>query len=139
MIKRGLLLLTVFLVVSCAKSIVEKPDNLISEKKMEAILFDLALLNASKNVAIKELKDYNIMPKTYLFEKYSIDSLQFAESMKYYASKPNKNIELYETVEKKLQKIKDSLEHFLEKDLRIEQEKIKRKRDSIKKLKESKQ
>jgi hypothetical protein len=139
MIKRGLLLVVAFLVVSCAKNIVEKPGNLISEKKMEAILFDLALLNASKNVAIKELKDYNLMPRTYLFEKYSIDSLQFAESMKYYASKPNKNIELYETVEKKLQKIKDSLEAIISKDLEDKQPNKLRERDSLIKPKSTKE
>ena len=81
----------------------EKPDNLIPQEDMIDILADMAILNAAKTTNIKVFKDNNIEPTAFLFGKYGIDSLQFVESDRYYASLPDVYLELYTAVESKLE------------------------------------
>ena len=63
------------LVTGCYSDI---PDNLISEKKMESIIFDIMILNASSGYDLKI--DNNLLSDELIFKKYDIDSLQFYES-----------------------------------------------------------
>lgn len=63
----------------------KKPDNLISKDTMVSILYDISLLNAAKGISKKTLEQNDILPKEFIFEKYQIDSLQFALSNTYYA------------------------------------------------------
>lgn len=81
----GILILVVFL--GCNKSIErpEKPDNLISEAKMADIMYDAFLLNSAKGVNKKILEEHGVLPEKYVFDKYNIDSTQFANSNNYYA------------------------------------------------------
>lgn len=97
----------------------EKPENLISREKMIDILNDLALVNAAKTTNPAILIENGIDPTTYIFTKYAIDSLQFVESDRYYASIPEEHEKIYRAVEarleteknriEKLRKIKDSI------------------------------
>lgn len=115
----------------------EKPDNLISKEKMIEILNDLAIVNAAKATNVAILSKYDIEPTNYIFEKYNIDSLQFVESDRYYASIPEVHEEIYIAVEAKLEvekeriklvkKTKDSLTALKKKELR----KKKRTKDSL--------
>lgn len=63
-----------------------KPQDLISEKNMEEILYDLTLLQAIRSTNYMLFEQNNIQPDVYIYEKYGIDSLQFASSHKYYIS-----------------------------------------------------
>ena len=63
----------------------KKPDNLISETKMEAVLYDLYMINSAKGVNRKLLEKNGFVPETYILTKHNVDSLQFAESNNYYA------------------------------------------------------
>ena len=65
-----------------------KPKDLISEKNMEEILYDLTLLQAIRNNNYMLFEQNNIQPDVYIYQKYEIDSLQFASSHKYYISDP---------------------------------------------------
>jgi len=119
----------------------EKPKNLIPKEKMVLILNDLAIVNAAKVTNAKILTQYDIEPTEYIFKKYDIDSIQFVESDRFYASIPEEHEEIYMAVEAKLEaeqerltiakKIKDSLQ--------AEQKKAQRKeliiRDSLSKSK----
>lgn len=97
----------------------EKPKNLIPKEKMVMILNDLAIVNAAKVTNANILSQYDIEPTEYIFKKYDIDSTQFVESDRYYASIPEEHEEIYIAVETKLEaeherialakKIKDSL------------------------------
>ena len=51
-------------------------------------MYDLYILNAAKGVNRKLLELNGIMPSDYIYRKYGIDSLQFAESNTYYAYDP---------------------------------------------------
>jgi len=97
--------LLIIVLLACNENLVDKPDNLIPEDKMVAVLTDLAIVNAAKSTNISVLHDNNIEPMEYIYNKYDIDSLQFVESDFYYASLPKGAYErIYKKVEAKLEK-----------------------------------
>lgn len=96
-----ILLCFVFL-CSCVQKLIDEPDNLISEEKITNILYDLAILNAAKSTNSTILRNNGIEPMQFLFSKYEIDSIQFVESNRYYASLPEKYEDIYTTVNEKL-------------------------------------
>jgi hypothetical protein len=98
-----------FVLASCAEKLMEKPENLIPEAKMVEILNDLAIVNAAKVTNIQVLRDNDIEPMQYIFVKHGIDSLQFVESDRYYASIPELHEEIYIEVEEKLEVEKEQL------------------------------
>ena len=105
-------LLALFLLVSCEKTTVKKPDNLIKEDKMVDIIYDLSLLEAIKSQKPAVLDSNSVDSKTYIYEKYKIDSLQFAKSDQYYASDIPSYKKMYDKVTKRIEdnkKITDSL------------------------------
>ncbi len=108
----------------------KKPKNLIGKEKMSEIMYDLYILNAAKGVNRKMLEANAIMPLEYLYKKYDIDSLQFAESNTYYAYDTEGYLAIIETVKKKLEKNKD----FYEK-LNVKEQNVK---DSINAAKKKK-
>ncbi|WP_161555216.1 DUF4296 domain-containing protein [Dokdonia sinensis] len=134
-------ILLILLLASC-QSIQkqEKPENFISKEKMEQILYDVAVVNAARGYNVQLLKRNNVSPDTYIFEKYNIDSLQYAQNTAYYATDIDDYKEMYIRVEKRINKLSDSLSIEFEKQKQVEDslKKIKsievRKRDSIRKL-----
>ena len=127
--------------VSCSEKLMEKPDDLIAKKEMADILFDLAVINAVKSTDIAILRDNNIDPTEYVFTKYGIDSVQFVESDRYYASIPSEYKAIYESVESKLEKEQKLLEDAKKvrdsiKTAKFKLEKAKKK-SPIKKIKDS--
>ena len=139
--KKGLFLAIVILMVSCSEKLVEKPDNLISKENMVDILSDLAIMNAAKSTNITILRDNDIDPTEFVFSIYGIDSVQFVESDKYYASIPSEYEGIYIAVESKLEKGKERFEKAkkLADSLKAEEFKLKRsiKKSQSKKIKDS--
>tara|TARA_R110002167_G_scaffold261316_3_gene467787 strand:- start:4246 stop:4671 length:426 start_codon:yes stop_codon:yes gene_type:complete len=90
---------------SCNEKVLQPPENLISEGKMVAVLTELAIVNAAKSTNITVLSQNEFVPMEYLFEKFDIDSVQFVESDRYYASQPVKYEEIYLQVQSKLETI----------------------------------
>lgn len=112
---------------ACAEEVIKKPDNLIPKDKMATILLDLSLLNATKTTARNKFEDSGIDVMEFLYNKYGIDSAQFAQSDLYYASNPLIYQEIYQSVTDKLDVAKKDLE-----------ERSKRRSDSIRKANEAK-
>ena len=105
----------------------KKPENLISKDKMVDILFDTFVLNSAKGTKKQVLEKNGMLPKSYIFEKYNIDSLQFALSNEYYAY----DVEVYESIISQLSSKIDA-----EKKIYQAQEKTeKKKKDSLAKIK----
>jgi hypothetical protein len=102
-----LLLLALFF--SCAEKLIDQPAGLIPKEKMILILNDLAIANAAKLTNPQILRNHNIDPTAYIFEKYDIDSLKFVESDRYYASIPEEHEEIYIAVDAKLEAEKNRL------------------------------
>lgn len=115
------------LVASCGFGGPKKPKNLISKKNMVAILIDAKLLATATSANQSILESHGVQINRYIFEKYDIDSLQFAESNKYYAHKIKDYEEIYTKVTDSLERLKVAL-----KELELKEEKKKKKEtDSI--------
>lgn len=127
--KRFLITLLIPLVVFSCNNIEKpaKPDNLISRDKMVDVLTDISLMTAAKGINKRLLEENAINPQNYIYEKYNIDSTQFAESSNYYAY----DIKDYEKI---YLKVKERLEMQKEKIAAL-QEKEKKEKDSIREVK----
>jgi hypothetical protein len=91
-------IVVLLLCIGCGEKPVEKPERLLDKKEMVNILYDLSILQAVNSYQQKILDDNKIDPKTYIYKKYKIDSLTFAQNDKYYASQ----LEEYEDIHKKV-------------------------------------
>ena len=129
---KKLLYLVVCLVFSCNPSVEKpkKPENLIPEDKMVDIMYDIFILNSAKGVNKKMLELNGILPKDYVFEKYSIDSIQFAESNNYYVY----DTKTYESILNKIAEKIDAKKKEYEALDKIEEADKKRKEDSIRRV-----
>ncbi|MEO1484766.1 MAG: DUF4296 domain-containing protein [Bacteroidota bacterium] len=106
----GITLLLFLMLVGCAEKVVEPPANVIPREKMITILYDLALLNATNTSFRNVMQKQNKQMMELLYERHNIDSLQFAESDLYYASKPLEYEYIYEQIESRLKKKQKGLE-----------------------------
>lgn len=104
--KKITLLLLFLSLASCARKVVPEPETLLSSKEMEAIVYDLALLNAMAQTKGEIFKEKGITPMGYIFKKHKIDSLIYAQNDLYYAAKPVVYEKIYRSVEQKLQALK---------------------------------
>lgn len=86
MIPKFIFIALAFVAISCADNAVEKPEKLIDQQTMEKIIYDLSMLQAIKGHNASLLPKNSINPKTYIYQKYKVDSTQFAESNTYYSS-----------------------------------------------------
>ena len=97
------LLLLFTILISCQKPAIPKPDNLIDEDVMVDIIYDISILEAIKTQRAIVLESNNINPDTYIYKKYKIDSIQFANSDKFYASDIKKYKAIFEKVSKRME------------------------------------
>jgi len=136
------LFVLVALFLSCNKDLVEKPDNLIDKKVMGDILHDMALLEALKYQNPNSLYTNGINPKTYIFKKYKIDSLQFAKSNAYYAADYREYKKMFDALNERLKKEKAAVDLTIKKEAKkeaaLKKAKAKKAQDSIKKAKKVK-
>ena len=94
---------------SCS-DVVEKPKDLIPQEKMVDILYDAAILEAMRTQRPFLLTQQKINPTQYLYKKYGIDSLQFAQSNRYYASDIDNYKAMYQKVAKRLENERKKVE-----------------------------
>lgn len=112
--KKLLALLTLCLLLqNCDSKPVEKPEDLVSKDMMVDILYDLYVINAMKSSEMEYLKEQNITPAKYIYEKYKVDSLQFSRSDRYYATDISTYEKLHERVTKRLQDDKAAIDSLL--------------------------
>lgn len=101
-------LFTGFLMAACSGT-VEKPENLISEKVMVEVFYDLALIDAMRSQQPARV-NYAPNVRTYIYEKYNIDSLQFAQSNRYYAADVTQYRNMVQEVAQRLRDQQNTLE-----------------------------
>ncbi|MBT0606860.1 DUF4296 domain-containing protein [Aequorivita echinoideorum] len=100
----------------------EKPENLIPKEKMVDVISEAYLANAARSVDNREIVRNGIKLDSLVYQKYDIDSLQFAQSNAYYAADMNTYLEIFREVQarfegmvknldslQKIQRIKDSI------------------------------
>ena len=130
--KKIILLLSLLIIGACSnKNEIPKPTKPIDKEVMENILYDLALLQALKSYSPGKLTENSINSKTYIYQKYKIDSLQFVQNNKYFASDIETYKLMFENVSNRLQKEKNQMDTILSKELKI---KIKKSHDSLAKI-----
>nr|WP_321232451.1 DUF4296 domain-containing protein [uncultured Psychroserpens sp.] len=132
--KRYVIFLVIILFFGCYSSNKpKKPNNLIPKAKMADILYDVFILNAAKGSNKSILEKQGIYPESYVFEKYNIDSLQFALSNEYYGFYVEDYESIIESVKRRIDKDKVTYKALAEKEEKDKQ----RKRDSIRELSDS--
>lgn len=107
--KKMIFIFAILLFSGCGDSAIEKPQNLIDEDTMVDIFYDLSLLDAIKSHnpgKLQQAKD----PNLYIYKKYRIDSVQFAQSNRYYASDIKTYKKMYQRVGRRLDRNKKALE-----------------------------
>ncbi|MBQ0769944.1 MAG: DUF4296 domain-containing protein [Bizionia sp.] len=108
----------------------KKPNNLLSQDQMVAVITDMAILSSAKGVNKKRIEENGIIPDQYIYKKNNIDSISFAESNLYYAFDIETYNRIYDRVKDTLNKKKDVLEKI------EDREKVEKNRqDSIKRIK----
>jgi len=117
----------VILFLSCKEEAVEKPERLIKKEKMVDIMYDLAILEGIKYQNPTSLVTNDINPSQYIYKKYKIDSLQFAQSNVYYASNYEEYKDVFDEIIKRINDQKTVVDSIV----KIENKK-KAKLDSIK-------
>ncbi|MEO8534182.1 MAG: DUF4296 domain-containing protein [Flavobacterium sp.] len=113
-----LIILVLFLSVSCKKELVKQPKKLIEKGKMIDIMYDLSLLEAMKYQHPLSADSVDTSQKRFVLQKYKVDSLQFAQSNIYYAADYDGYKEMFDEIAKRLEKnqrVADSLVKIEEK------------------------
>lgn len=115
----GIVLMVSVLALGCYKVRgPEKPTNLIPKDKMVDILLEIRLMSAAtgknQNVLHKEgIKTFN-----YIYDKFGIDSTQFAKSNDYYAFYIDEYDEIYDKVRDSLDALKKKFDALKEEEAR---------------------
>ncbi len=119
------------LAISC-QSIekINKPENLIPEDKMVAVLTDLAIARTAKAVNKKVFTEKEIHPVDLVYKKHGIDSVTFIKSNEWYASRLEEYDKLFERVKDTIKKSKELYAKIVKRE-----DSIKKIQDSIAKLK----
>jgi hypothetical protein len=131
------------IIVGCKKDVVKTPDRIIERDKMVDILYDLSLLAAIKSQNATYFTNYNINQNQYIFNKYKIDSTQFAQNNIYYAADYMEYKKMFGEVKSRLANKKSYIDLLVKKqdkkDLLLKRAKqklkVKQTADSIKKVK----
>ncbi len=114
--KKIIAIIFVFCMVICCKNpAIDPPTNLIPEEKMVQILHDLVILDAIRGINISSLEARQLNSPICIYKKYSIDSLQFAKSNKFYASDIANYAKMYEKVNKLLETKKAEIDTLMKK------------------------
>lgn len=108
------------LLFNCKSNAVEKPEKLIEKEVMAAIFYDLYLANAIYSTDAKYFADREVTPAKFVYQKYKIDSLQFAQNDRYYASDVVLYEKLFRSVTEKLQKDKSLIDTLIAKSPPVE-------------------
>ena len=133
------------LLFSCQKELAKEPNQLIEKDKMVNIMYDLSLLDAMKIQNSIALDSFTLNSNEYIYKKYKIDSVQFAQSNIYYAADYKEYTKIVEKVKERLDQNKSVIDSLIKVEKKKEKQrflikkklKLKREKDSIKKVKQA--
>lgn len=96
-----------FLILGCQDiKEVEKPERLIDEKEMVAILKDLTIYSAAKGQDRRLLESKNVDMVHILQKKYKIDTIVLKQNIAYYTADLEKYQAMHEEVKRQLEEEK---------------------------------
>ncbi|WP_337967558.1 DUF4296 domain-containing protein [uncultured Flavobacterium sp.] len=125
-----LIVLVLFLSVSCKKELVKQPAKLIERGKMIDIMYDLSLLEAIKYQNPMSVDSNETNPTKFILQKYKVDSLQFAQNNMYYAADYERYKDMFDEISKRLAKNQRATDSLVKID---EKKEAKAKKEEVKK------
>lgn len=106
--KKAIYLCIVLAVFACSENPVKKPKVLLDEETMENILFDVAVLQATKANSPELLEANTIDSKDFIYKKYKIDSATYHQNNRYYAGDVKKHKHMHKRVLARLEELSPS-------------------------------
>lgn len=108
--KKIIYIIFVLFFMACESKVnYKKPENLIPKNQMIDLLYDMHMANATQGVKDENSKKNNNY-MSLIFEKYQIDSTQFAVSNTYYIANVSEYEDIFEEVELRLKTLVDKYE-----------------------------
>lgn len=107
------ILIVLVVLASCKDEVVKQPNPLIAKEEMVNIMYDLSLLEAIKYQNLNTLEAHKIDPSDYIYKKYKIDSLQFVQNNKYYASNYKEYKDMFDQISKRLEQNKKAVDSLI--------------------------
>ena len=104
------ILLVLLILSSCAQVEEVPPENLIREEKMADLIFELAVLDATKGFVPKDQKERIVLDADSFYQFHEIDSAQFTSSNAYYAKHPKAYLRIVSMAKTKLEKFNKNIE-----------------------------
>ena len=137
-------IIVLFVLAGCKKELVKEPKRLIERDKMVNIMYDLSLLEAMKIENPTLMDSIKYTSNQYIYKKYKIDSVQFAQSNIYYAADYKEYEKMYNQIKARLDNEKNKVNSLIKAEakkkivLAKKKKKLKQRKeaDSIKKAKQ---
>lgn len=107
--KKTILLLLIVL-SSCSQVEEVPPENLIGKEKMADLIFELAIVDASKGFVPKEQKERVGLDSESFYDHHDIDSVQFTTSSAYYAKQPKTYLRIVNAAKERLAAFEKKIE-----------------------------
>ena len=104
------ILLVLLILSSCAQVEEVPPENLIGEEKMADLIFELAVLDATKGFVPKDQKQRIDLDADSFYQFHEIDSAQFTSSNAYYAKQPKVYLRIVSMAKTKLEEFEKNME-----------------------------
>ena len=104
------ILLALLILSSCAQVEEVPPENLIGEEKMADLIFELAVLDATKGFVPKDQKQRIDLDADSFYQFHEIDSAQFTSSNAYYAKQPKVYLRIVSMAKTKLEEFEKNME-----------------------------
>jgi H2-forming N5,N10-methylenetetrahydromethanopterin dehydrogenase-like enzyme len=104
--KKVVTILFLLLFFACKNNPVKKPANLLSEDKMEEVLYDYYVMQSAVINAPVEMQEMELTTMKFILRKHKIDSVTFVQNHKYYAGNINDYKHLNKRILARLEKIK---------------------------------
>jgi len=104
------ILLVLLILSSCAQVEEVPPENLIGEEKMADLIFELAVLDATKGFVPKDQKQRIDLDADSFYQFHEIDSAQFTSSNAYYAKQPKAYLHIVSMAKTKLEEFEKNME-----------------------------
>ena len=104
------ILLVLLILSSCAQVEEVPPENLIREEKMADLIFELAVLDATKGFVPKDQMERIDLDADSFYQFHDIDSAQFTSSNAYYAKQPKAYLRIVSMAKTKLEEFEKNME-----------------------------
>lgn len=109
--KNYIFIVLITLTISCKQE--TKPNHLIEKEVMVNIMYDLSILQALRYQNPTSIDSFQINARDFVYKKYRIDSLQFAQSNVYYSTNNEQYKEMFNQVVGRINKEKAAADSLI--------------------------